>query len=211
VNAVSGAVTSWNPGPYYVAGPSYSYALAVDGPHVYVSGLFDFLGGGRRIRVGVVDATTGKAVDWDPHAGYDVQAFAVCGNKVYAGGDLWAIGGYPVNGFAAIFDPVRPVRRARAVDVAGAGVPTSMVLAQSDPNPARGGTSIRFALPTAAPVTLTVYDLQGRCIASLLDREPQSAGVHDVRLSTSSWPAGCYLYRLQAGGEVVTRKMVVLR
>jgi hypothetical protein len=83
-------------------------------------------------------------------------------------------------------------------------------LAQSRPNPARSQALIRFTLPSAGPVTLAVYDLQGRRVASLLDHAPQSAGPHDLPVCTAGWRAGCYFYRLDAVGVKLTRKMAVL-
>jgi len=210
-DAVTGAVTAWDPFAIYANGPSRSYALGVNGKHVYVSGLFGFLRGGRRVRVGVVDATTGEVIDWNPLAGYDVQAFAVCGSTVYAGGELWSMGGYPTNSFAAIHDPIQVERGVHRFDLADVTETTPIALAQNEPNPVTGGTSIRFTVPATVPVTLAVYDLQGRVVASLLDHQLQTAGTHAVQLRAERWPAGCYLYRLEAGGVTATRKMVVLR
>jgi hypothetical protein len=84
-------------------------------------------------------------------------------------------------------------------------------LAQISPNPARSSALIRFTLPSEGVVSLAVYDLQGRRVASLLDRSPQNAGAHEVRVRTDGWPTGCYLWRLKAGGTALTRKMVVVR
>jgi hypothetical protein len=78
------------------------------------------------------------------------------------------------------------------------------------PNPIRSIGVIRFGLPVATRVRLDIYDLQGRRVANLLDDQPETAGNHQVAVSASSWPAGCYMYRLQAGSAVLTRKMVVV-
>jgi hypothetical protein len=88
--------------------------------------------------------------------------------------------------------------------------PVPFALAQSFPNPARSNSIIRFALPEAARVTLSVYDLQGRRVATLLDHVLQQAGRHDVPVRADHWKPGIYLYRLEAGGRSATRKMVVL-
>ncbi len=83
-------------------------------------------------------------------------------------------------------------------------------LLQAIPHPVRSGARLRFTLPSEAVVTLAVYDLQGRRVASLLDRAPRPSGTHEVEVRTEGWRAGCYLYRLEAGGVRLTRKMVVL-
>jgi len=85
-----------------------------------------------------------------------------------------------------------------------------LALAQSFPNPARSRALIRFMLPSTVVVTLGVYDLQGRRVATLLDHELQSPGTHEVPLRTEGWRAGMYLYRLEAGGTTATRKSLVV-
>ena len=57
---------------------------------------------------------------------------------------------------------------------------------------------IRFALAQAGPVSLKVFDLQGRRVATLLDHVFQEAGRHDVPVRADAWKPGVYLYRLKA-------------
>jgi len=85
------------------------------------------------------------------------------------------------------------------------------VLAQSAPNPARTTAIIHFALPAASPVTLGVYDVQGRRIALLLDHQIQPAGEHDVLVQADRWKPGVYFYRLEAAGRTATRRMIVVQ
>jgi hypothetical protein len=59
-------------------------------------------------------------------------------------------------------------------------------------------------------VDLTVFDLQGRRVSSLLRRSRYTAGIHDVPLTTAGWPEGFYFLRLESGGRSATRKFVVL-
>ena len=79
------------------------------------------------------------------------------------------------------------------------------------PNPAHTSTVLRFALPTSQNVTLAVYDLAGRRVASVLDAAPTSAGQHQVPLGTQGWHPGVYLCRLEVGSRALTGKMVVIR
>jgi hypothetical protein len=89
-----------------------------------------------------------------------------------------------------------------------AGVqPAAFALYQSRPNPARGGAVISFELPEDTDVTLSVYDLSGRKIATLADGL-LPAGEHE-RVVSGLAP-GVYVYRLDAGGFVATKKMVVI-
>lgn len=89
-------------------------------------------------------------------------------------------------------------------------------LAQSAPNPVRPPLSISFAVPGAArAVTLRVFDLAGRRVATLL-RDELAAGVRTVEWSGRDdagrdAAAGVYFYRLEAGETVLSRKVVLLR
>ncbi len=76
------------------------------------------------------------------------------------------------------------------------------------PNPFNPSTTLRFTLPADAHVTLTIYDALGRKVAHLLD-ERRSAGTHQVRWEARSLPSGLYLYRVQAGAEVRTGRVVL--
>jgi hypothetical protein len=88
----------------------------------------------------------------------------------------------------------------------GAG-PETFALAQNHPNPFADATSVRFSLARAAAVRLAVYDALGREVAVLAEGL-RAAGPHAVALDARGLPAGTYLYRLEADGEVIaTRRM----
>ena len=97
---------------------------------------------------------------------------------------------------------------------AGALVPSRFALLQNQPNPFAHATTIRFALPVAARVTIEVFDLLGRRIAALASGE-YPAGTHAVdwnrrAVNGGAAPPGVYLYRLSAGSYREDRKMVLL-
>jgi len=89
-------------------------------------------------------------------------------------------------------------------------VPTQYSLSQNFPNPFNPTTLIRYALPEADHVTLTVYDLLGRQVATLVN-EIMQAGEHAVTWHSEGMPSGVYVYRLTARPFVQTKKMVLLR
>ena len=91
-----------------------------------------------------------------------------------------------------------------------AETPTSFGLAQNYPNPFNPSTNIKYALPRASEVRLSVHDLLGREV-SVLVNERKDAGVHEARFDASGLSSGVYLYRLTAGSVVQSRKLVVLR
>ena len=75
------------------------------------------------------------------------------------------------------------------------------------PNPFEGTATITYELPKASHVVLKVFDLLGRELAVLVDGV-QGAGPQLVRLNASMWPNGVYLYRLEAGNQVATGRLV---
>ncbi len=80
----------------------------------------------------------------------------------------------------------------------------------SYPNPTRGQATIEYTLPEAQEVTLEVYDVLGRRVATLENGRRQ-AGRHTLRLDGGSLPSGVYFGRLQAGDETRTQKITVVR
>jgi protocatechuate 3,4-dioxygenase beta subunit len=93
--------------------------------------------------------------------------------------------------------------------------PSRVSLYANYPNPFNPVTSIRFALPAAAAVRLTVFDLNGRELKTLWNG-PASEGFHQVTwnatdASGNAVPSGMYLYRLETPKSVKSGKMIYLR
>jgi serine protease AprX len=97
---------------------------------------------------------------------------------------------------------------------ASAERPAAFSLDGNHPNPfggpGRSATTIRFTLSASADVSLRVYDVTGREVARLVEGR-REAGPHEVRWDAAGLASGLYLYRLQSGDAVETRRMVVLR
>ncbi|MEL6820622.1 MAG: T9SS type A sorting domain-containing protein, partial [Calditrichota bacterium] len=89
-------------------------------------------------------------------------------------------------------------------------VPSELLLHQNYPNPFNPSTTIAFDLAVASEVTLTVYDIQGRKVATLLN-EPRVPGYHEVDFDASNLTSGVYVYRLNAGNFSEARKMLLIR
>jgi len=90
------------------------------------------------------------------------------------------------------------------------GAVSIAVLEQNHPNPFNPATDIAFSLDRAGPVSLVVYDLAVREVASLVDGE-LDAGRHQVLWQPRDLPSGTYVYRLQSHGAVLTRKCALLK
>lgn len=78
------------------------------------------------------------------------------------------------------------------------------------PNPFNSSTRIRFSLPSAGQATIRVYDVTGRLVTTLLD-DMVAAGHHQVVFDGSGISSGVYFCQLKAGGELQTRKMVLIK
>ncbi len=68
----------------------------------------------------------------------------------------------------------------------------------------------RFYLPKSSQVTLTVYDVLGKKVKTLIDRR-LAAGAQQIIFNGSRLASGIYWYRLNAGGNISTRKMILLK
>ena len=84
-------------------------------------------------------------------------------------------------------------------------------LFQNVPNPVNDQTMITFELPNAAVVSLDVFDMNGRLVSTLVDREQRGAGEYTETLNASNLEDGIYIYRLTAGNVVITKPLVVNR
>lgn len=93
---------------------------------------------------------------------------------------------------------------------AGSEVPQEFELLQNYPNPFNPTTEITFGLPEAGRVRLMVFDVLGREVARPVDGG-FAAGRHRVRFDTSALPSGTYLYRIEAGGASLVRRMTLLK
>jgi len=88
--------------------------------------------------------------------------------------------------------------------------PTQLALLQNYPNPFNSSTDIRFDLPQAGHVSLKVFNITGREVATLKN-EWMGAGEHHVNLDASSLPSGVYICRLAAHNHSQAQKMVLLK
>ncbi len=91
-------------------------------------------------------------------------------------------------------------------------MPSTFKLAQNYPNPFNPSTVINYQLPVSGHVSLKVYDMLGREVATLVD-EFQNAGTYNSQFSilNSQLSSGIYFYTIRAGNFVQTKKMMLLK
>ena len=91
-----------------------------------------------------------------------------------------------------------------------AGITSQYNLYQNYPNPFNSATNIQFQLPQASRVEITVFNILGHEVATILN-EKRQAGIHQVGFDASELPGGVYFYRLQAGNFTATRKFILMK
>jgi hypothetical protein len=89
-------------------------------------------------------------------------------------------------------------------------IPARTTLLSNYPNPFNPETIIRYQLSASSYVKLTVFDVLGREITTIVNKE-QKAGTHEVKFNGSNLNSGIYMYQLRAGSFIQTRKMVYLK
>jgi choice-of-anchor A domain-containing protein len=89
-------------------------------------------------------------------------------------------------------------------------LPGDIQLKQNYPNPFNPTTQITYQLPQASDVQLAIYDMAGRQVTTLVN-ERMSSGSHTINFNASELSSGVYLYRLQAGSTVLTKKLTLIK
>ncbi|MBN2072159.1 MAG: T9SS type A sorting domain-containing protein [Candidatus Krumholzibacteriota bacterium] len=139
--------------------------------------------------------TTWNDINTTAETGNDINTIYMQG----ALGILWAGGDY----FVMLTDD-NPV----VTDVDPISIP--FALEQNYPNPFNPSTTIRFTISQKGFVSLNIFDVAGRMVAKVVNRE-MDEGDHAVNFQANGLSSGVYFYRLETGDEVQTRKMILLR
>ncbi len=90
-------------------------------------------------------------------------------------------------------------------------VPFSFKLRQNYPNPFNPQTTIEFHLAKPARVTLTVFNERGQKVGTLISDELKNTGIHKTDWKPGRLASGTYFYKLQAGSNSQTRKMIYVK
>jgi hypothetical protein len=150
---------------------------------------------------------------------YDAHGNELTGNNTSWSGSVWmptddnfvlAVNGstYDFTGYRIIVSWI-PVNTAD-VPTNGKSMVKGYSLSQNYPNPFNPSTTIGYQLPTQVHVTLKVFDVLGREIATLVNGVEQP-GYKSVNFNANNLASGVYYYRLQAGNYIETRKLLLLR
>jgi hypothetical protein len=83
-------------------------------------------------------------------------------------------------------------------------------LEQNYPNPFNPSTIIKFGIPERSNVQITIYDLLGSEVTTLLNQELDK-GWYDLTFNANGFSSGFYIYRMQAGNYISTKKMLMIK
>jgi len=92
-----------------------------------------------------------------------------------------------------------------------AQLPVTVELSQNYPNPFNPTTTIGYGVPENGEVTLEVFDIIGRKVATLIRGEHKTAGRYTINFDASNLASGMYIYRLKAGSSVITKKLTLIK
>ena len=92
----------------------------------------------------------------------------------------------------------------------GGAAPVEFALEQNYPNPFNPATTIKFSIPEQSRVTLKIYDVLGREVRTLVN-EVRNAGSHEVNFDASNLASGMYIYSIEAGEFISSKKMILLK
>jgi uncharacterized repeat protein (TIGR01451 family) len=97
-----------------------------------------------------------------------------------------------------------------STDIGTGDLPGEYKLEQNYPNPFNPSTQITYQLPVQSDVRLQVFDMAGRQVATLVS-ESVNAGTHTVSFDATNLSSGVYMYRLQAGSTILTKKLTLIK
>jgi hypothetical protein len=89
-------------------------------------------------------------------------------------------------------------------------IPSEFHLLQNYPNPFNAATTIRYEIPEASPVIISIYDINGHLV-EMLENTTRQPGKYSVTWDASNISSGVYLYRLQAGGFQQVKKCLLVK
>ncbi|MCU7497989.1 MAG: YCF48-related protein [Bacteroidota bacterium] len=119
------------------------------------------------------------------------------------GDNIWTVGN---NGIILHAKEVQT----SAVETEKSQVAKDFALSQNYPNPFNPSTVIRYSIPSEAMVSLKVYNVLGKEVASLVN-ENQARGTYSIKFDASKLSSGIYFYELRAGSQISTKKMLLIK
>ncbi len=115
------------------------------------------------------------------------------------------------SGAANVNCPIVSINPITSVDNNSATIkPATYALEQNYPNPFNPSTQIKFSIVNNERVTLKVYDILGKEVATLIN-EVKPAGDYNIRFDAGRLASGVYIYQIKAGNFIKSHKMILLK
>jgi hypothetical protein len=209
--SISGRIARWDGSEWHALGDGVDgsvFSMKQSENDLYVGGLFTNAGNqpaNHIAKFNMIDMT------WSPlgeGATGSVDAMSVqgtTGSMVITGAFSYVGNNIPANYVARFTDNGNPLPVEIEVTL-----PAEFVLEQNYPNPFNPTTTIKYSLPSAGEITLTIFDLSGSEVATLVNQS-QPAGNYIIEFDASHLSSGIYYYQLNAGNFSQTKKLILLK
>ncbi len=217
-----GNIAQWNGSSWNSlngGGNNRVYSISHVGNRVFATGDFTSIGGQNRQRIAYWDMATNQWTQMG--SGLDGIGSAI--NVAYTGGFSWKydlfVGGYFGNAGGTISDGIARWTDSKINEeeqkILPELAPTGFLLSQNAPNPFNPTTTIRYELPSNEFVSISVYNILGHKVKTLVNSQ-MSVGKHSVEWDGTDEAArvvesGVYVYRIMAGSFQSSRKMLFLK
>ncbi|MDZ7692862.1 MAG: T9SS type A sorting domain-containing protein [Balneolaceae bacterium] len=168
-------------------------------------------------KISLVDTKTGQKIDLRERASIEVEIEEVVQNqeKDFKKRENISLAGNPPNPVPVAYKFKNENTRYKLeIRYSESGLddelPTSVNLQQNYPNPFNPATMIEYDVPNRAEVTLEIYDMLGRKVATLFNGV-RSAGTYEATFNAGKLASGLYMSRLTVGNTVLTKKMMLVK
>ncbi len=201
-------ITSWDGASWSnlgsgVGGGTYPYvfSILVYGTDVYAAGLYTIAGGQTVNGIAKWDGSTWSALGSGFGYGNACGAYATCiyNDKLVCGG-IFSSPGSNVAQWDGLLTGVNSNNE----------IPAEFKLSQNYPNPFNPATKIGFQLPKSGVVKLIIYDILGKEIQTIVNRQFQP-GTYEADFDGRNYSSGIYFYRLESGSFTETKKMLMVK
>ncbi len=192
------------------SGTVYSSAIAFNGTDMFVGGLFTTAGTVSANHIAKWDGNwmaLGNGVGGFLNSTV-ILALATNGTNLYAGGSFTTAGRIAANNIArySCSSTTTSVDDDHSTNI----LPQDFKLEQNYPNPFNPSSTIRYHIPKASYVKITVYDILGREIKVLVN-EMKNPGQHEVVFNSKGLASGVYIYTIITSDYTLSKKMILLK
>ncbi len=208
-------VAEWNGSSWSALGSGcgggfypYVFGLVSFGNDLYVAGLYTIAGGMTANGIakwnGTSWATLGSGFYNGGSNAYGAYAITIYNNELVATGIFSTAGGTGASNIAKWDGLLTGTKNPNN------SVPDKFTLSQNYPNPFNPSTKIKFTVPSKSNVSLVIYNILGKEVASLVNKE-LTPGNYEVQWDAANYPSGDYFYRMKTNGFTETKKMILVK